>query len=851
MFGNYLKVALSDLARNWLYAAISIFGLAVSFAGGILVTQFVRNEFSYDRWIPGYETVYKVHHSIQQPGAPKNLTDYTQFTIKKQLAEADPKTVLLTARLMQGFPTVFQTPDTGDGGAVDQSFSWADPEIFEILPLPAVEGDLKTALAEPGTVVITQSVANKYFGSEDVIGQTLTIGGGPNQRIPLRVTAILKDLPSNTNLVTQIFASSKTAEGPLANIDRGPPARTGVGTYTFAKIAETATADDLQRALEVAGKPEMEAFKQGGITSTFSAVPISDLHLTSEQLLTGPVTKPTGTPTTVSMIGIVGALIVLVAGINFVTLMTARAARRALEVGVRKVNGAKRSDLVVQFMGEAMIYAVLSMLLAIGLAAALAGPFSDFVQRGITVDFIGDPLLGGGLLAATLVIGFLGGLYPALVLSSFKPSTVLQGGKVRASGSPITRQILVVVQFAILIGLIIGTVTIYRQTDFALKQGLGSESELIVQVQTNCQNAFPTEVRKLPGVERAACSSLNALSSPAAKNIVPIDTKDGQQLTFNIGPVDFEFFETFDIKPLAGRVFDRSRGNDGPQTQQQAAQQGASAGQQPGQAPPAAAPPATAPPGSPQNPYGPRPVILNESAAKQLGYATAEEAVGKTMSWTQPGAGLAPLPSEIIGVIADIPVSVGAKADSFVYFIAPRMVNMLSIKTTGENLENTVREIQRVWKDTGNVRPIQLTFYDQTRRTQYLDIIIQGALIGTCAAAAIAIACLGLFALSAMAAERRTKEIGIRKALGATTGNVLGLLMWQFTIPVLWAIVIALPVGYFLMQIWLQGYVYRVDQPLWLFGVAALAALAIAWITVSFQTFMVARAKPVSALRYE
>lgn len=449
------------------------------------------------------------------------------------------------------------------------------------------------------------------------------------------------------------------------------------------------------------------------------------------------------------------------------------------------------------------------------------------------------------------MIGFLGGLYPAFVLSSFKPGTVLQGGKVRSMGSPITRQVLVVVQFAILIGLILGTVTIYRQTQFALTQGLGSESELVVQVQTNCQNAFPAEVRKLPGVERAACSSLNALSSPAAKNITQIDTKDGQQLTFSIAPVDFEFFETFDIKPLAGRVFDRARGNDGP-LPLQAAQQGSTVGQQPGQAAPPSTPP-PAQPGAAGNPFGPRPVVLNESAAKQLGYSTPEEAVGKTMSWIQPGAGLAPLPSEIIGVIADIPVSVGAKADSTFYFIAPRMVNMLSIKTTGEDLAGTVREIQRVWKDTSNVRPIQLTFYDQTRRTQYLDIIIQSAMIGICAAAAIAIACLGLFALSAMAAERRTKEIGIRKALGATTGNVLGLLMWQFTIPVLWAIVIALPAGYYIMEKWfdLQGYAYRVDQPLWLFAIAALAALAIAWITVSFQTFMVARAKPVKALRYE
>jgi putative ABC transport system permease protein len=849
MFSNYLKVALSDLARNWLYAAISIFGLAVSFAGGILVTQFVRNEFSYDKWIPGYERVYKIFSSIEQPGQPVNTTDYMQSGIKKQLAEADTKTVAATSRLMQAFPVIYQNPDPGDGGLVDETFAWADREIFEILPLPAVEGDLATALAEPGTVVLTQSAANKYFGRENVVGETLNLQGPNNSRVPFKVTAILKDLPSNTNLVTEVFASSKTAGMPLANLDALPaPPRTNVMTYTFAKIAETATQQDLERAIDAATVAEVEAFGKADIKSEFWAVPLAELHTTPPGL-TGVVTKPTGSLTTAWAIAAVGALIVLVAGINFVTLMTARASRRALEVGVRKANGAKRSDLIVQFMGEALIYAVLSMALAIGLAAALAQPFSDFVQRGISVDFLGDPVLAGSVLLATLVIAFLGGLYPALVLSSFRPGQVLKGGTVRHSGSPMTRQVLVVVQFSILIGLILATVTIYRQTDFALKQGLGQVSDQIIQVSTNCQNAFLAEVRKLPGVERAACSSLNALSSPAAKNITPIDTKDGRQLFFNVGPVDFEFFETFGIKPLAGRVFDRSYGNDGP-LPLQAVQQGATVGQQPGQAP-SQTPPPSAPPGSRQNPFGPRPVVLNEAAAISLGYATPEEAVGKTMTWPQPGAGQTPLPSEIIGVVPDIPVNVGAKADAQFYFIAPRMLNRMSIKTTGEDVSGIVSDLQRVWKETNNVRPIEISFYEQTRRTQYLDIIIQGALIGVCAAAAIAIACLGLFALSALAAERKTKEIGIRKALGATTPNVLGLLLWQFTVPVLWAMAIALPVSYLLMENWLQGFFYRVDLPLWLFAVAALAALAIAWLTVSFQTWRVARAKPMIALRYE
>jgi putative ABC transport system permease protein len=404
---------------------------------------------------------------------------------------------------------------------------------------------------------------------------------------------------------------------------------------------------------------------------------------------------------------------------------------------------------------------------------------------------------------------------------------------------------MVVVQFAILVALIISTVTIYQQTRFALSQGLGEDSDLIIQVRTNCANpAFLQEVRKLPGVERAACSSQNALSVPNAKNITNVTTTDGRQIPFDLAPVHFEFFETYAIEPLAGRVFERDRGAaDNPPL-------------------PTPTPPAPGQPPQPPPSYdGPwRPIILNETAVKMLGYASAEEAVGKQMFWTQPGSGPPPTPggppptrpSEIVGVVPDLPVSVSTVAAPSIYFVFDNAIGILSIRTTGgPELANTVSEIQRVWKSTNNVRPIQMVFYSDYRRTQYLDIIIQGTLIGICATAAVVIACLGLFALSAFAAERRTKEIGIRKALGATTSNVLGLLMWQFTIPVLIAIVIAVPVGYWAMTQWLQGYVYRIDMSPWTFVVAALAALAIAWITVSFQTFMVARAKPVKALRYE
>jgi putative ABC transport system permease protein len=846
MFGNYLATALSNLARNWLYAAISIFGLAVSFAGGILVAQFVRNEFSYDKWIPGYENVYKLTTGLQQPGQPAIHGDIVFAALKRELKDQYPA-VIATARLMQAVPTILQTPDTGEGGTIDEAFAWADPEIFQIFPLPTVQGDLKTALEQPDTVVLTQSAARKYFGREDVLGQTLTIvqNTAAQERRPLKVAAVLKDYPSNTTLVAQIIATGISSYAPLRNMDFGPdgkprpPVRTGISTQTYVRLAPGTTPEQLQNALDVAAKPYDEAFNAigAGIKATLSHVPLADNHLTDPGL-TNNFIKPTGSRATALAIAAVGALIVIVAGINFVTLMTARASRRAVEVGVRKANGATRGHLVVQFLGEALIYAFLSMLIAVGIASLLAQPFSDFVQRGLKLDFLGDPMLTGGLILATLIIGVLGGFYPALVLSSFKPGTVLKGGQVKSAASPVTRQGMVVVQFAILIGLIISTVTIYQQTRFALGQGLGSDADLIMQVRSNCANAaFLAETRKLPGVERAACSSMNALSVTSAKQITNVTTTDGRQIPFDVAPVHFEFFETYNIQPLAGRVFERNRGvADNPP-------------QPPG---PQGPPPAPGQGGPPPQGRAPAPIVLNETAIKALGYASAEEAVGKQMPWSMPGAFGATVSSNIIGVVPDLPVSVSTTAAPAIYWVVDGALQMLSIRAKADyDLASTVSDIQRIWKDTKNVRPIQMTFYSDYRRIQYLDIIIQGTLIGICAAAAVVIACLGLFALSAFAAERRTKEIGIRKALGATTSNVLGLLMWQFTIPVLVAIVIALPVGYFLMTRWLQDYTYHIDISPWTLVIAPLAALAVAWLTISVQTYLVARAKPVKALRYE
>ena len=836
MFRNYLVTALRNLARNWLYGAISILGLAVAFTAALLIAQFVRNEFSYDRWIPGYQQVYKIGDTIIQPNQPPSPSDITQSVLASQIRAVLPRAE--TARLQQALPPVKHLQ--GEAPSGDRSFAWADPNIFKVMPLPVLAGNLDTALQRPDTVVITRNIARKYFHRDLPIGDTLMVqttappppGSGPlTPGTPawhtMRVTAVLKDLPSNTNLVTEVFASSKSAYSQLAIQDAGPPAYGGVSTFTYVRLPTDISPAELQRALDTATKPESALSNNfnPGSKWLFYGVPLADVHLTTPGL-TASVAKPVGSKAVAYGIAGVGALIVLVAAINFVTLMTARASRRAVEVGVRKAAGAAQPDLMVQFIGEALIYVGISALIAVALSEALLKPFSAFVQRDLALDFIHDPLLLVGVVGAVLVIGLLAAIYPALVLSGFRPASVLKGGAIQTAGSPVARGTLVVIQFAILIGLIVTTTTIYRQTQFALQRGLGTvDSKLIVGVVTPCNTAFPTEVRKLPGVAGAACSSFQALNSPNAKSLTTVQLGGGRKATFDVDPVDFGFFELYGVKPLAGRLFQQSHGEDG-----------------------VLADPLT---------KGMPTVIINQTAARALGFSDPRAAVGKSLLWARgrpgpPSIGPPPVaPSTIIGVVPDTPVTIRIATDPTFFFVVPKNLNALSIKMTGQDIPGTVKAIEATWKKTNPGQPITETFLSQFRLNLYLDLIIQGVTIGICSLLAVLIACLGLFALSAYTTERRTKEIGVRKVMGADTGNVVLLLLWQFTIPVLWAIAVALPLGLLAMNWWLHGFTYHVGLSLWTFVLAAVAAVGIAWLTVSYQSYVVARAKPANALRYE
>jgi putative ABC transport system permease protein len=535
--------------------------------------------------------------------------------------------------------------------------------------------------------------------------------------------------------------------------------------------------------------------------------------------------RPAGDKTVIAAIAAVGVLVVLVAAINFITLMTARAGRRAVEVGVRKAAGASRRDLIVQFMGEAFLYVVFAVVVAIAIAELTLPAFNALLQRRIAFDYATDPMLAAGIGAGALLVALLAGAYPAFVLSAFRPATVLKGGLPQTTGGVGVRQALVIVQFAVLIGLVLGAITIARQTYYALNQGMRlDKDQVLFMAASPCTDRLRDAILTVPGVKKAACASAFVLN---LANNLDDTVVGGRHQTMAVAPVDFGFFEVYGLEPLAGRLFDRNRPNDGFIA------------------------------GAEVNP----PVVINETAVKGLGFRSPQAAVGHSIAWhfhtdvDKAFGGDPARPSEIIGVVPDFTFgSMREPIEAAMFMVGPKVSYYsiaLNAKLDGRRIPETLQGVDRVWKRMEGDAPILRTFVTLFTLRLYIDVLVQGALITIAAVVALSIAALGLFALSAYTTERRTKEIGIRKAMGADTGDILRLLIWQFTKPVLWANLIAWPVSFLVLTGWLGGFAYHVDLAPWTFAVAAAAALVIAWATVFIHALRVARAKPVGALRYE
>jgi putative ABC transport system permease protein len=804
MFRNYLTAALRNLARNRLYAGINIGGLAVGFAAAILIGLFVRDEFSYDSFIPAHQHVYRVSSVRIVPGRGPIFVPVVAPDVAAWM-KLDFPGVQSVARLASEQVGLRH----GDLEA-SEDIAWADPAIFEVLPLKVFAGNLRTALERPDAIVLTRQMARKYFGRDNPIGETIEI----NRQHSMQVTAVLMDLPSNTHLDARIFASGRAAYSRLAVLDAmpGPAIQKPWNTLAYIRMSPTASIDELARALpnfidrhmQFPGADKMSAAIQ------LTLIPIAAIHLY------GP-----GSTTADYALAAIGALTVLLASLNFVNLTTARATRRAIEVGIRKAAGASRTDLVIQFIGESMIYVALSMVLALALVEVLMPHFNAFLGRTIVFDYWRSPDLAASIVGAVLLVGTLAGAYPAVVLSAFPPAWVLRSRSGGPIGSQRLREALVVLQFAILIGLTVSTGILYRQTHFAMHDSLRFDKDQVLLIRGACPKAFKEEVRALSGVRAASCSFVAPFLNPV---VIPTRLHNGQDLSIHESAIDIGFLELYGFKPLAGRFFSAAHEQDVP----------------------------------PEDPKLPLrlPVVINETARRQLGYASPGDAIGQSVPLTLLRSLddnlIDAYPAEIIGVVTDFPMgSIREPIGPTVFYVQPNLFQLMSVKLSGREIPETLASIDLLWKRLGGSRPVSRFFFDQQVEDTYRDMIRQQQLMTALESVALFIACLGLFGIAAFSSERRTKEIGIRKVMGAETRDIMRMLLWQFSRPVFYGSLIAWPVAAYIMHRWLQGFAYHVELGPWLFIATTALTLIIALITVSAHCWPVARAKPVAALRYE
>jgi putative ABC transport system permease protein len=808
MARNYLISALRNLARHKLYSIINIAGLAVGLACATFIILFLRDELSYNSWIPDSQNLYRVESTFYMPGRDHDFFPVTPFPVTPTMQQQIPEVVAQTHLI----------PESMTAQAGNRQFSVhvaaVDLNFFQIIKLPFVEGDPATAIARPESIVLSQATAKKFFGATDPMGKTLMLGGSH----ALVVTGVLRDLPHNTNLVADLVMSNTSKADTLPIAMR--TSWLNVQGWGFVKLAPHADPQAvtgklkpiLDRNIDV--KKMMNFNMPGSDLLHLHLTPFRDVHL-------APFGETeAGSWDTIYGFAAIAALILLIACINYMNLATARATTRAREVSLRKVMGAKRSQLIVQFMTESMLMALVALLFAFALVEMLLPAFDGLLGRPITYQIATDWPLSLAILAIALVAGLLGGIYPALFLSGFRPAARLGTNASAASGSALLRTTLVVLQFAISIGLGIAVIVIFSQIRYSRQINLGFDRHDLVVID----GAGPLTPSARDSLSKTLAAD-PAIAGVAQSGMTPFDggilvapvTLPGSPEQFMIRNVDVDphFVDVYGMKLLSGRNLSDERGMD------------------------------ISPAPGAANPTPKGNILINAAAARQFGYTPAG-AIGRTIVFGSASH------LTIVGVVDDANFDgLQSAMQPFVYYYNPQNMGPISVRIKPGRTQAALAAIDRTWHRFVPTVAVQRRFEDDSFDRLFIADEREGDIFGIFVGIAIFIACLGLFGLASFTAERRTKEVGIRKVFGARTRDIVRLLLWQFSIPVLVANAIAWPVAWYYLHHWLEGYAYRIALSPFYFLAAGGAALVIAWATVSVHAILVARANPIQALRYE
>lgn len=827
MFRHYLITAARNIVRHKLYSFINIAGLALGLVCAIFVILFIRDETSYDRWVPDSARLYRLETTSNVPGRSAVDDARVPFPVSAAMQEEIPE-VAATTRLTREAITL-TVADRQFLEGVDV----VDPNFLQVVRLPLVSGDPATVLMQPESLVLSEDTARKFFGNANPLGQTVTVasencdesdGTCKSTPVVLKVTGVLRNLPTNSQLVADVLMPNTSLADTVSREQKQNWLLPWYYTYVIlapgadpqAVIAKLAPI--LDRGTTAALR-NLQVSIRGSQLYQMHLTPFTDVHLSSARYAENMT--PAGSWIAVYGTATVGLLIILVACFNFMNLATARAMLRAREISLRKCVGAGRWQLMTQFLGESVLMALCSLALALAVVEILLPAYDRFLERPIAFHYLGDWPLSLTIVGIAIAAGLVGGVYPALTLSSFRPATVLRANGSGQSGSNRLRTVLVVLQFAVSIGLGIATIVVYKQITFARDLDLGFHRSNIVVLYAGALTPSRREIleqtlRSYPGVSATALSDAVPFQNQGALGLVRLPGKP-DLITVNrilIGPA---FPRLYGMSLVAGRLLSESRDED--------TLSDADGG-------------SIFPANEEHN------ILINMAAAARFGY-TPQQAVGKTIRYNRNHV-------NIVGVLGDVKFD-GARepVKPTVYFNDKSRTDWLSVRLSGDDVSATLASIDRAWRALAPGTYLWKYFLRDRFGTLYRSEERQGVMFGVYVVIAVVIACLGLFGIAAFTTARRTREMGIRKVSGARTRDILQLLLWQFSVPVLIANAIAWPVAYYYLHHWLERYAYRITLSPIYFLAAGLAALGIAWITIIAHATHVARESPIDSLRYE
>ena len=835
MWRNYMTVGVRALIKNKTYAFINIFGLGVGLAACLMLLIYVRYETSYDEWLPNSENTYQFqsHYRSKQTGEETHL-QMTSYVAGQRL-KADFPQVERAVYALSTEPVIMR----GGEALPTEDVLLVDNLFFDVLQFPLVQGDARTALSQVDSVVLTESEARRIFGAENAMGRTLTMISRGISR-DYRVTGIARDIPRNSHarftIVARFDPNTYFTESPQFMTSWGW--QSGWYYFTLRPGTDPAAIEAQLPAWErrnIADEQFGQDTYNAGEEQDWRLANVRDVHLSDSQ--DGTMT-PGNDRRTIVTFTIIAFLILAMACVNFTNLATARASQRAREVALRKVLGANRKQLMTQFLAESVLIAGIAMLFALALVELTLPALAAFLDADLEMNYFGWDGMLLPILLLTLVVGAAGGVYPAFYLSRFQPAQVLKANKssADATGSGLLRNVLVIGQFAVSIGLIICTAVVYAQTVYARSADPGYRRDGLIQVENlgrrqlmERSDAIVEQMKRVPGVVSVGRSGIGVATDNNANSLVQVPGR-AEPATIGNYSVDPGFFETMGIELVAGRLFDENRPADNmnlpypstPEAQRALVARGAN-------------------------------LVINEFAARRMGWQNPADAVGKTVQVTfvDPEQG-GLVPSRIIGVVRDSRFrSIREPIDPIMFSWDETGVGALLIRHDGRDPQGVRARAERAWRQIAPDVPFDGEFSEERIAELYDKEEARAKVFAGFAALAVIVACLGLFGLAAFTAERRTKEIGIRKVLGARTRDIVRLLAWQFSKPVIIANLIAWPVAWFAMRNWLDDFDARIDLGPAPFVIAGLLALLIAIGTIAGHAFKVARANPIHALRYE